>query len=141
MPPITDGSKKAHVRWVKTDHRPEKNGKLTLHFEKWNPMFSNYCFLIVPDDINVFEISVSVSSPGIVRRWDGKTITVSNVIFDNNTIPRHKGRFWSIQFSLRKRSNKFPNQVSHTKFDLLYFVKEMLNGKEILHASFVVPIQ
>ena len=38
-------------------------------------------------------------------------------------------------------SSKFPNEVSHTKFDLLYFVKEVFNGKEIRHASSLVPIQ
>ena len=36
---------------------------------------------------------------------------------------------------MRKRSSKFPNEIFHTKFDLLYFVKEMFNGKEIRHAQ------
>ena len=49
--------------------------------------------------------------------------------------------FWSVQFSLSIRSSKFPSEIFHTKFDLLYFAKEMFNGKEIRNASSTVPIQ
>ena len=59
----------------------------------------------------------------------------------SNTIPRHKSRFWSVQFPLSIRSSKFPSEIFHTMFDLLYFVKEMFNGKEIRHASSPVPKQ
>ena len=41
-------------------------------------MFSNCCFLTVPGDISVFEISVLVLSPGITGLWDVKTETVLN---------------------------------------------------------------
>ena len=59
----------------------------------------------------------------------------------SHTIPRHKSRFWPAQFSLSITSSKFPNEVSHTRFDLLYFVKEMFNGKKIRHESCPVLIQ
>ena len=45
----------------------------------------------------------------------------------SNTIPRHKGRFWSVTFPLSINSSNFLTEVLHTKFDLPYFVKEMFN--------------
>ena len=41
-------------------------------------------------------------------------------------LPPHESTFWSVLFRLSVRSSKFSNEVLHVKFDLQYFVKEML---------------
>ena len=51
----------------------------------------------------------------------------------------HSGQYFF--FLLSTRSSKFSNEVLHAKFDLQYFVKEMLRSKEIWHRKFTVAIQ
>ena len=60
----------------------------------------------------------------------------------SNTILRHKGPFWSVMFPLSINSSKLLTEVLHTKFDLQYFfVKEMLNWKEIWQARSAIHVQ
>ena len=37
----------------------------------------------------------------------------------SNTVPRHKGPFWSVIFPLSINSSKFSTEVLYTKFDIL----------------------
>ena len=63
----------------------------------------------------------------IISKQEKKPCEHVRHISVSNTIPRHKGPFWSVMFPLNINSSKFSTEVLHTKFDLQYFVKEMFN--------------
>ena len=62
-----------------------------------------------------------------ISKQEKRTCQHVRYISVSNKIPPHKDPFWSVMFPLSINSSKFSTEVLHTKFDLLYFVKEMFN--------------
>ena len=57
-----------------------------------------------------------------ICKQEGGTCQHVRHISVSDTIPRHKGPFWSVMFPLTINSSKFLTEVLHTKFHLPYFV-------------------
>ena len=76
-----------------------------------------------------------------IKKQEKRTCQHVRHISVSNTIPRHKGPFWSVMFPMSIDSSKFSTEVLQTKFDLQYFVKEMFDRKEFWQAKSAIHVQ
>ena len=76
-----------------------------------------------------------------ISKQENRTCQRVRHISASDTILRDKGPFWSVMFPPSIKSSKFSTEVLHTEFDLLYFVKEMFNRREIWQANSAVTCQ